>query len=532
MASGSILDIAVSTPPTSYATYTPSPVAAFANGLGCTVGQLSPTSAPDLVACAMSNTASNADGPFLDNLTAGESGGAASLSLNWAAAPFSATQPLTCPAGSAWAMDNYVEFGAPLFDDNGYSYVSDDHSMARYTPGGSGGTGTCAWGQPNPAHAALISWNAIALPANQGYQGGYYLVGQGIAGPVVLANYLSGEITNTLWLTDTQGNYYNTFNTVSAVETPTGARLYDSTAQCPTDGGCDPHTLAPGRLYAIDITSPTTLTGTPTMTVAFSYTLTGPSGASPMVLEHPSQGCSAPCGDQIYFDGSVCVANCQSSTPTLHPTLYGLRDLGGSSTAPLTPTQLFAINMNQYTTDQNNESGYCPVTVNGKTVYVYRGIPAAPGLQAPETSGSNTTDDSVWAYVTCGPTLYRFDAQTGALWSGAGQSSIDIASLSGLQNYMPSSAIMTVKDANTGDTTMFMGAQQEFPTKDSYVTALDLETGKMFWKMDGPTNVGSGSDTPFQGQLPIARTAAGGNILIASTAGVHDGSSIIAIPLS
>ena len=57
-------------------------------------------------------------------------------------------------------------------------------------------------------------------------------------------------------------------------------------------------------------------------------------------------------------------------------------------------------------------------------------------------------------------------------------------------------------DSPTSDTTMFIGAEVEKGSFTSYVLALDLETGNLFWKVYGPTNVHHNDDTPFNGQFP------------------------------
>lgn len=89
----------------------------------------------------------------------------------------------------------------------------------------------------------------------------------------------------------------------------------------------------------------------------------------------------------------------------------------------------------------------------------------------------------------------------------------------------------TVIDSHTGHVTMFVGAEVEQGSFTSYVLALDLEAGSLFWKVYGPSAQNT-DDTPFNGQFPIAQTTAGGTVLIASTRGQHDGSTILAIPLS
>lgn len=76
----------------------------------------------------------------------------------------------------------------------------------------------------------------------------------------------------------------------------------------------------------------------------------------------------------------------------------------------------------------------------------------------------------------------------------------------------------TVVDSHTQHVTMFVGAEVEAGSFKSYVLALDLETGSLFWKVYGPTTVLHTDDTPFNGQFPIAETTAGGNVLIAATA--------------
>lgn len=125
-----------------------------------------------------------------------------------------------------------------------------------------------------------------------------------------------------------------------------------------------------------------------------------------------------PTNAPVYFDGSARSANCQTSSPTLHPTLYALQDGGGTSAS-----SLYSVDFAQKY--GSAENGYCAVPGGS----VYRGIQAAPALQAPEAGGSDS-NSSVWAFVACGPTLYRFDAQTGAPWAGNGASTINVGNLS------------------------------------------------------------------------------------------------------
>jgi hypothetical protein len=389
--------------------------------------------------------------------------------------------------------------------------------MAKYTPAGSGGTGTCAWGRVNPASAAMISWNAVHLPPNGGYGGSWYLVGQGIKGPVLLVGYYDALTQNSLTLPDGSGGDYETVNTIAAVETATGARIYDSTADCPSTGCTNSLAQVPGRLYAIDITSPTTANGTPTMTVAWSYSIEGPSGASPMVLPATS---GAPVGDQIYFDGSgpACASPCSQAE---HPTLFALKDNGTNT------TQLYAADL---TTLSPASAGTCPNPQNPNNP-IYYGIQAASVLEAPESSGSDR-NYSVWVHASCDPTLYRLDAQTGQQWSGAGAGTLDIPTVTGLSGYAPDSTMQTVTNSTSGHTVAFVGANLTAGSKTAYVLALDLETGNLLWKVKGPTNVPDVRDAPLHGQFPIAKTAAGGYVLIAPTAGAVDGSTILGIPLS
>ena len=243
---GPLLDIPVSTQPliTAVAAYTPTPAIAFNSALGCAVGQPAPDGTPDLVACdgTQPSNAGSSRGPFMYDLSATGDASGAGLSLNWASAAYTGTPAYTCTYGSPYAMDGYVVEGAPLFSDYGYPYVSDNLDIAKYTPTGSGGVGTCAWGVPNPAKAAMVSWTPVYLPPSGSYPGDYYVVGQGAAGPLLAAEYMNGSQQVSRSLRDPQGNYYNTYNSISAVETATGARLYVSTAQCPTDGGCGPST--------------------------------------------------------------------------------------------------------------------------------------------------------------------------------------------------------------------------------------------------------------------------------------------------
>jgi hypothetical protein len=333
----------------------------------------------------------------------------------------------------------------------------------------------------------------------------------------VLLNVFGGSPLATLSLPDGSGGSYVTYNTVSAVETATGARIYDSTADCPTGGGCSPSAQLGGRLYAIDVTSPSTAGGTPTLAVAWHYDFEGPSGASPMVL--PTQS-GAPVGDQVYFDGSgpTCASPCGQPE---HPTLFAVQDQGAGGA-----TTMFSVD---FTTQFGAaENGYCPLAGGGT---VYLGIQAAPALEGPEASGSDR-NNSVWAFAACGPTLYRFDAQGGAQWAGSGASTINIPTVTGLNGYLPSSTMNTLTDATTGHTAMFVGAQQAPASINSYVLALDLETGGQVWSVRGPTTVLNNADTPFNGQFPIAKTSAGGYVLIATTAGSVDGSRILGIPLS
>ena len=133
---GSMLDIPVSTAPSGYATYTPSPAIAFNSALGCSTGQSSPSSTPNLVECdgTQPSGAGSSAGPFVYDLTAGESNGAATLTLNWKSASYTGQQSYPCTYNTPFAMDGYVSEGAPLFSDYGYTYVSDDKSIAKYTP--------------------------------------------------------------------------------------------------------------------------------------------------------------------------------------------------------------------------------------------------------------------------------------------------------------------------------------------------------------------------------------------------------------
>jgi hypothetical protein len=122
------LSIPVGTAPTAYATYTPSPAIAFSTGLACTTGAPSLGSGPSAVECSgtqPSNAGSSA-GPFLYNLSATGSGSSTTLSLTWKSASYTGPPTLPCQFGTAFAVDQYVEYGAPLFSDYGYTYVSDD----------------------------------------------------------------------------------------------------------------------------------------------------------------------------------------------------------------------------------------------------------------------------------------------------------------------------------------------------------------------------------------------------------------------
>ena len=257
------------------------------------------------------------------------------------------------------------------------------------------------------------------------------------------------------------------------------------------------------------------------MTPAWYFDFEGPSGASPMRLPASS---GAPVGDRIYFDGSgdtVCSGD--GPCPPEHPHLFGLKDNCGFGLACIDdPPSFMDIDLSQ---SPYGESGVCGTK--------YEGIQAAAALEGPETQGG---DDSVWTYATCGTTLYRFDAETGSAWTSSqgGATSINVSNftLGGQTGYIPSSTMNTVIDYNTKHVTMFIGAELEAGSDFSYVLALDLETGSLFWAIHGPTTVTHTDDTPFNGQFPIAKTIDGGYVLIGSTRGESDGSTIIAIPLS
>ena len=152
---------------------------------------------------------------------------------------------------------------------------------------------------------------------------------------------------------------------------------------------------------------------------------------------------------------------------------------------------------------------------------------AAAVREVPEMGGG---DNSVWAHAACGSTLYRFDAQTGQPWTGGGASSISIPSLPGFFNYVAGSTMETVNDHVTRDTVAFLGVNQNPESTVSYLLALDLETGGLLWSVKAPLTVHA-EDSPFHGQFPIAKTAAGGYVLIAAQAGTYSGANIVAIPL-
>lgn len=243
-----------------------------------------------------------------------------------------------------------------------------------------------------------------------------------------------------------------------------------------------------------------------------------------MVLLAPSGACTAPCGDQVYFDGggSACAPSCP---PTPVPTLFGLRDV--TATLGYTYSTLFNPPVD-FTGLTPPEAGACS-TPSGPTYY---GMQAAPVLETPEGGGADPhPHNSVWAHAACGATLYRFDAQSGAQWTGGGASTISITGVTGLNGYVAGSTMQTVNDATTGDTVAFQGVNHDPETKDSFVLALDLETGDLLWSKEGPITQYA-QDSPFHGQFPIAKTAAGGYVLIAAQAGAYSGAgSILGIPL-
>ena len=147
-----------------------------------------------------------------------------------------------------------------------------------------------------------------------------------------------------------------------------------------------------------------------------------------------------------------------------------------------------------------------------------------------ETPNGDGPDNSVWAHAACGSTLYRFDAQTGKVWSGGGQSSIYIPGLPNLFNYVAGSTMETVNDSVTHDTVAFLGVNQDPATSASYLLALDLETGALLWFEEAPPSQHP-EDSPFHGPFPIAETSAGAYVLIAAQAGTKDGAYILGIPL-
>ena len=110
-----------------------------------------------------------------------------------------------------------AESDAPLIDDAGNSYVSDNNYLVSFSPGG-----RTRWRVPNPAGVALLSFNLTADGD---------LVGQGSSGTVVVADPRTG-VTHTLLLQDTIAGMHGIFLTRNTVSVR-GNRLYTVTQFCP-----------------------------------------------------------------------------------------------------------------------------------------------------------------------------------------------------------------------------------------------------------------------------------------------------------
>src|SRR5579885_2453577 len=140
---------------------------------------------------------------------------------------------------SGHLLNGSVNWGAPLIDAGGNTYVADDNYIASFDAGGA-----LRWRVPNPAQAAPTSLNMTA---------GGYLVGQGRIGPVVVVDPATGRVTGSLLLQDTINGTSGIFATINTVTVP-GNRVYTVTQFCPSTGCAQTFTtFSPGRLYAIDV---------------------------------------------------------------------------------------------------------------------------------------------------------------------------------------------------------------------------------------------------------------------------------------
>lgn len=196
---------------------------------------------------------------------------------------------------SGHLLNGSVNWGAPLIDAGGNTYVADDNYIASFDAGGA-----LRWRVPNPAQAAPTSLNMTADG---------YLVGQGRIGPVVVVDPATGRVTGSLLLQDTINGTSGIFATINTV-TVLGNRVYTVTQFCPSTGCAQTFTtFSPGRLYAIDV-----IQGVPH--VAWHWDFEGLSGASPLAVA----GSPYP---TIYFDG----AGLAQGDPH-HPWLFAVQDAG------------------------------------------------------------------------------------------------------------------------------------------------------------------------------------------------------------
>lgn len=329
-------------------------------------------------------------------------------------------------------LNGTVVYGAPLIDQWGNSYVSDDNYLMSFTV-----AGVVRWKVPNPAGAAFFSFNLTSSG---------YLVGQGRAGPLVVADPRTGAVTGQLLMTDTVdgvSGVYEANNSVSVM----GNRVYITTQFCPFTG-CLPGTGAftPGRLYAVDVVN-----GVPR--VAWHWDYAGPSGASPLTILEPG-------GTTIYFDG----AGLHQGDPH-HPWLFALQDTSSG------PQLLWATDM----------------TASYGIPYVY-GILASP---ARDPRGG------LWVWVTWDPRLFRFDEMTGTL-----RQVLDVGALLNRPGYVPSACMSTI--VNAGDPVMLEGAWKPGSAQSAtYLLAVDLSGGRLLWQLAA----GVGPASYFGGQFALAENA-------------------------
>jgi hypothetical protein len=272
-------------------------------------------------------------------------------------------------------------------------------------------------------------------------------------GPVSAYDVGTGAPLGTLWLNDTcTANGQSTPGYFDTVNTPavSGNRMYVSTQFHRTTDG--PPVFC-GRLYAIDVTRPTS-GGPAELTVAWYFPFVAPSGASPLLV----LGGSLPV---LYFDG-------KGSDPAApRPTLFAVRDQGGTS------------------------SVRWQATLPGKML-------AAP---AQDPRGG------LWLWTGGSTNVSRVSLVTGTVFE-----KIDVDALINEAGvHMPVSPMSI--SMSGAKPVMILSAWTRTTTGTSYLVAIDLSASALLWKLQ----LGATPDSVAFGQYPILLTPDGSPVVVFST---------------